>query len=290
MLFLNQWFTFHSDFWQLVIELNKCRFASHDKSHNFSQCFYLHLKHKSTFLRVSTERKSPEMLFLLLKCPKTKVNLLYFPLENNVCRFGYPPSFCCARVLLSLGIWTMCFQQSPVSVKLIQMTLTGAAVQLPCSRSSVQDPQAGSSPWSYLHSSCDGVGMTLYNPIPQLYVSLWLQKGGSTAFSFCHTVKTQPPAPRSVICHRTEQSLGSDHSSISDTETLHRNVTLVPTAAISKPGNLTKLQIYTSLQVLPWSKLAATAEWPGLGDLQSDWGTADFPCHSQPGQPPELRE
>lgn len=170
------------------------------------------------------------------------------------------------------------------------MTLTGTAVQLPCSELSVQDLQAGTSPWSYLHSSCDGVGMTLYNPIPQLYVSPWLQKRESTAFTFCHTVKTQPPAPRTAICHSTKQRLRSDHSSISYTEILHRNVTLVPTAAISKPGNFTKLQIYTSFQVLPWSRAAATAEWPGLGDLQSEWGTADFPCHSQPGPPPELRE
>lgn len=76
VLFLNPVIYFsHSDFWQLVIELNKCRFASYDKSHSFSQCLYLHLKHKSAFLRVSMERKSPEMLYLLLKCPKTKVNL-----------------------------------------------------------------------------------------------------------------------------------------------------------------------------------------------------------------------
>lgn len=48
--------------------------------------------------------------------------------------------------------------------------LSGTAVHLLCSGSSVQDLQTGTSPWSYLLSSCDGVGMTLNNPIPQLYV------------------------------------------------------------------------------------------------------------------------
>lgn len=162
------------------------------------------------------------------------------------------------------------------------MTLTGTAVQLPCSELSVQDLQAGTSPWSYLHSSCDGVGMTLYNPIPQHYVSRWLQRRESTAFTFCHTVKTQPPAPRTAICHSTKQRLRSDHSSSSDTEILHRNVTFVPTAAISKPGNSTKLQIYTSLQVLWQSRAAATAEWPRLLTCSQSGGLQIFPAtHSQ---------
>lgn len=161
--------------------------------------------------------------------------------------------------------WNLNYVVSTIPLKYeVNSNPSGTAVELPCSASSAQDLQAGTSPWSYLLSSCDGVGMTLYKPIPQLYVSVWLQKGESTAFRFCHTAKAQPPAPRTVICHGTKQSLWADHSSMSDTEILHRNVTLVPSAAISKPGNLTKLQIYT-LQVLPWSRAAAAAEWPGLG-------------------------
>lgn len=52
ILFLNQRVIYfsHSDFWQLGIELNKCRFA-YDKSHNFSQCFYSHLKQKNEFFK-----------------------------------------------------------------------------------------------------------------------------------------------------------------------------------------------------------------------------------------------
>jgi len=130
------------------------------------------------------ESKSPEMLYLLLKYPKTKVNLsCIFPLEK-VTSFRYCLSSHCARIPPSPGIRTTCFQQSLLTMKLIQVALNGAAVWLPCSGSPVQDHQAGTSPWSYLHSSCDSVGMTLYNPIPQLYVPPQLQKEESTAFSF----------------------------------------------------------------------------------------------------------
>lgn len=94
---------------------------------------------KMNFLRVGMELISPEMLYLLLKCPNTKVNLsCIFPLEKII-GFRYPPSSHCGRILPSPGIWTMCFQQSLLRVKLIKITLNGTAAWLPCSGSPMQN-------------------------------------------------------------------------------------------------------------------------------------------------------
>lgn len=72
----------------------------------------------------------------------------------------------------------------------------------------VWDYQAGTSLQSYLHCSCDSVGMTLYNSIPHFSVPQ-LQKGESTAIS---------SLPHSQNLHLAWQQkrFGFDYSSISD--------------------------------------------------------------------------
>lgn len=78
-----------------------------------------------------------------------------------------------------------------------------------------------------------------------------------------HTTKVWPSAIRTVIWHSRKSNLVLT-TAVSQIHWLQRNVTIVSTAAISRPVNLTKLQVFAYLQVLQWSRAAATAEWSGL--------------------------
>lgn len=86
MLFLNQQVTYfsHSDFWQLVIELNKCRFTSYDKSQNFRQYFYSHLKQKSEFLKSQHGMKILRNAVFAVEVSQNKSEFkLHFSIRKN---------------------------------------------------------------------------------------------------------------------------------------------------------------------------------------------------------------